>query len=56
MAAELHTAADVSPYEGIRVHGVVRRVLSRGRTIWVDAGFAGEEGWGQFVPQGLTTR
>jgi dihydropyrimidinase len=45
----LHERVDWSPYEGNRVQGWPRDVLSRGRMIVHDGEFAGTEGWGRFV-------
>ncbi len=46
----LHERVDWSPYEGRRVQGWPRDVLSRGRVIVRDGAFVGEPGWGRFVP------
>ncbi len=50
-AEDLHMATDFSPYEGLRVHGRVVGVLSRG--VWVarDGEILAQLGQGQFVPQ-----
>ena len=48
-AAELHHTSDYTPYEGIAVHGAVRRVLLRGRTIVDDGRYVGQRGDGRFV-------
>jgi dihydropyrimidinase len=45
----LHERVDWSPYEGTRVQGWPRDVLSRGRVIVRDGKFVGQEGWGRFV-------
>jgi len=47
----LHERVDWSPYEGMRVQGWPRDVLSRGRVIVRDGEFVGQVGWGQFVPR-----
>jgi len=45
----LHERVDWSPYEGLRVQGWPRDVLSRGRVVVRDGEFVGEPGWGRFV-------
>jgi len=45
----LHERVDWSPYEGMRVQGWPRDVLSRGRVIVRDGEFVGQAGWGHFV-------
>ena len=47
----LHEKVDWTPYEGLRVTGWPRDVLSRGRIIVRDEEFVGEPGWGRFVPR-----
>ena len=49
----LHERVDWSPYEGTRVQGWPRDVLSRGRVIVRDGEFVGQEGWGRFVSRQL---
>lgn len=49
----LHERVDWSPYEGMRVQGWPRDVLSRGRVVVRDRKFIGESGWGRFVPREL---
>jgi len=44
----LHEQVDWSPYEGLRVQGWPRDVLSRGQVIVHDGEFVGQAGWGQF--------
>lgn len=44
----LHERVDWSPYEGLRVQGWSRDVLSRGRVIVRDGKFVGQPGWGRF--------
>ena len=44
----LHEQVDWSPYDGLRVQGWPRDVLSRGRVIVRDGEFVGQSGWGQF--------
>jgi len=48
-AADLQTAADHSPYEGMVSTGWPELVLSRGRVVARDGHFAGEPGWGRYV-------
>lgn len=45
----LHHTSDFTPYEGIEVAGVVRRVLVRGRDVVVEGHFVGERGYGQML-------
>ena len=47
----LHEQVDWTPYEGMRLGGWPRHVLSRGRVIVRDGEFVGEPGWGRFVPR-----
>ena len=47
----LHERVDWSPYEGRRIRGWPRDVLSRGRVIVRDGEFVGEPGWGRFTPR-----
>ncbi len=49
-AEKLHMATDFSPYEGKQVRGAVETTISRGRIVYVDGTFQGEEGWGRFIP------
>ena len=48
-AEDLHHLAGYTPYEGMRVHGRVRATVSRGRVVYRDGQFVGEEGHGQFL-------
>ena len=45
----LHERVDWSPYEGMRVQGWPRDVLSRGRVVVRGGEFVGQAGWGRFV-------
>jgi len=47
-AAELHSAAGFSPYEGIDLRGRVRTTISRGRVIYDRGRVIGSPGWGRF--------
>jgi len=47
----LHEQVDWTPYEGMRLGGWPRHVLSRGQVIVRDGEFVGEPGWGRFVPR-----
>ncbi len=47
----LHERVDWTPYEGLRLSGWPRHVLSRGRVVVRDGAFVGESGWGRFVPR-----
>jgi len=49
-AKKLHMTTDFSPYEGKQVRGAVEATISRGRIVYVDGTFQGEEGWGRFIP------
>jgi dihydropyrimidinase len=48
-AADQHTIAGYTPYEGIRVQGQVRTVLSRGHMLIEDGTLHGEPGRGLFL-------
>jgi dihydropyrimidinase len=50
-ASALHQRTDYCPYEGFEVHGAIRRVLLRGRTIVEGNNFVGEVGFGRFQPR-----
>jgi dihydropyrimidinase len=57
LAAErLDMAVDHSPYEQVVSHGWPELVLSRGRVVARDGLFAGEPGWGRYVPRAPRTR
>jgi dihydropyrimidinase len=45
--ADLHHTSDFTPYEGLEVPGLVRRVLLRGRDVVVDGRFVGQRGGGR---------
>jgi dihydropyrimidinase len=45
----LHENVSWSPYDGLRVKGWPRDVLSRGRLIVQQGEFVGQSGWGRFV-------
>ena len=45
----LHECVDWSPYEGVRLCGWPRHVLSRGRVIVRNEAFTGSSGYGRFV-------
>jgi dihydropyrimidinase len=47
----LHEQVDWTPYEGMRLRGWPRHVLSRGQFVVRDGMFVGQLGWGRFVPQ-----
>ena len=49
-AENLHMNTDFSPYEGMHVRGAVETTISRGRIVYVDRTFHGEECWGRFIP------
>ena len=48
---KLHMRTDFNPYEGRRVVGYPVMTLSRGRVVFENEQFCGEEGWGRFIPQ-----
>jgi dihydropyrimidinase len=49
-ASDLHGVAGYSPYEGHRLRGAVRTVMSRGQLVIEDRQFVGKPGYGQFIP------
>jgi dihydropyrimidinase len=48
-AAELHSRAGFSPYEGLTVTGKVRTTICRGRVIYRDGAIIGDRDFGRFV-------
>jgi dihydropyrimidinase len=48
-AAELHSRAGFSPYEGLTVTGKVHTTICRGRVIYRDGAIVGRPGFGRFV-------
>lgn len=48
-----HMNVDYSAYEGMKVRGVTKTVLSRGKVIIEDGKYVGREGDGQFLKRGL---
>jgi dihydropyrimidinase len=48
-AAELHSRAGFSPYEGLTVSGKVHTTICRGRVIYQDGVMVGRPGFGRFV-------
>jgi dihydropyrimidinase len=52
-ASTHHMNVDYSAYEGRRVRGVTKTVLSRGRVVVEDGQFVGSPGHGQFLRRGL---
>ncbi|GAC1436729.1 MAG: dihydropyrimidinase [Thermoanaerobaculia bacterium] len=48
-----HMNVDYSCYEGVRVKGVTKTVLSRGRVIIDEGKYVGKRGQGQFLKRGL---
>jgi dihydropyrimidinase len=48
-AAELHSRAGFSPYEGLTVTGKVHTTISRGQVIYQDGAILGDRGFGRFV-------
>jgi dihydropyrimidinase len=51
-AASHHMAVDYSCYEGWKVRGVTKTVLSRGQVVIEDGKFVGKAGAGQFLKRG----
>ncbi|WP_232372637.1 dihydropyrimidinase [Acuticoccus mangrovi] len=54
--AELHDAADYSPYEGIAVRGRPETMILRGKVMVRDGALVGEKGYGAYLPRGLSDR
>jgi dihydropyrimidinase len=50
---ELHHTSDFTPYEGMRVPGVVRSVFVRGKALVRDGVFVGRRGFGRFLERTL---
>jgi len=48
-AAELHSRAAYSPYEGLNVHGKVQTTIARGQVIYRDGAIIGDRGFGHFL-------
>jgi dihydropyrimidinase len=48
-AAELHSRAGYSPYEGLTVTGKVHATMCRGRLIYRDGAIVGDRGYGRFL-------
>ncbi len=48
-AAELHSRAGFSPYEGLTVTGKVHTTICRGRVIYREGAIVGQRGYGRFV-------
>ena len=51
-AASHHMNVDYSAYEGMKVKGVTKNVLSRGRVVIEDGKYVGKPGDGQFIKRG----
>lgn len=49
-AAELHSRAGFSPYEGLEIAGRVITTILRGRVVYRDGKITGEAGFGRFQP------
>lgn len=47
-AAELHSRAGFSPYEGMRLHGRVVSTIGRGQVLYRDGRMVGQPGFGRF--------
>ena len=52
-AADLHHTSDFTPYEGMEVPGVIRRVMVRGEDVVRDGDFVGARGFGRYVARSL---
>ena len=48
-AAELHSRAAYSPYEGLTIHGKVQTTIARGQVIFRDGAIVGDRGFGHFL-------
>jgi len=48
-----HMNVDYSAYEGVRVQGVTKTVLSRGKVVIREGEYVGKAGDGQFLKRGL---
>ena len=48
-AAELHSRAGFSPYEGLTVTGRVHTTICRGQVVYRDGAIAGDRGFGRFL-------
>jgi dihydropyrimidinase len=53
-AVNLHHNCDYTPYEGMRVKGWPKTVLSRGEVIVRDGQLTGNEGRGRYLKRGIT--
>jgi dihydropyrimidinase len=53
-ASDLHHTSDFTPYEGMEVPGVIRRVMVRGTDVILDGAFVGGRGDGRYVSRALT--
>jgi len=51
-AAAHHMNVDYSAYEGMKVRGVTKTVLSRGKVVIDDGKYVGKPGDGQFIKRG----
>jgi dihydropyrimidinase len=52
-AGDLHHTSDFTPYEGMELRGVVRRVMVRGVDVVVDGAFTGRRGHGRYLARTL---
>jgi len=52
-AKKHHMNVDYSAYEGMKVKGVTKTVLSRGNVIIEDGKYVGKKGQGEFLKRGL---
>jgi dihydropyrimidinase len=48
-----HMNVDFSCYEGMKVHGVTKTVLSRGELVIEEGKYVGRQGHGSFLKRGL---
>jgi len=55
-ADALHQNCDYTPYEGMRVKGWPRTVLSRGKVIVRAGQFVGHKGWGRYLKRDIVPR
>ena len=52
-AADLHHTSDFTPYEGMSLPGVIRRVMVRGTDVVRDGAFVGRRGHGRYVARAI---
>ncbi len=50
---EMHSNCDHTIWEGVKIHGYPVKTYSRGKLVYDNGDFKGEEGWGKFVKRSL---